>query len=53
MIEIVAEITAMFRERTLLVPKYTVDEEIKKKRFHDMLRDDIRNFRSVELQDFG
>ena len=46
-IEIVAEITAKFRERTLLVPQYAADEEMKKMRFHDMLWDDIREFLSL------
>lgn len=41
-IETVAEITAKFRERALLVPQYAVDEEMKKTRYQNMLRDDIR-----------
>lgn len=39
-----AEITAKFRERALLVPQYVADEEMKKARYHEMLRDDIRQF---------
>lgn len=42
--ETVAEITAKFRERALLVPQYIADEEMMKTRYHDMLRDDIREF---------
>ena len=40
--ESVAEITANFRERTLLVPQYMGDKEMKKTQYHDMLRADIR-----------
>lgn len=40
--EIVAEITAKFRERALLVTQYVADEEMKKTRYHEMLRSDIR-----------
>ena len=39
-----AEITAKFRERALLVPQYATDEEMKKARYHEMLRSDIRQF---------
>ena len=39
-----AEITAKFRERALLVPQYAADEEMKKARYHEMLRSDIRQF---------
>ena len=39
-----AQIIAKFRERALLVMQYAVDKEIKKVRYHDMLRDDIREF---------
>ena len=39
--ESVAQITAMFRERALLVPQYVGDEEMRKSRYHDMLRADI------------
>ena len=42
--ETVAEITAKFRERALLVPQYAADEEMKKARYHEMLRSDIRQF---------
>ena len=38
------EITAKFRERALLVPQYTVDEVMRKTRYHDMLRDNIKEF---------
>ena len=41
-IESVAEITAKFRERALLVPQYAGDEEMRKTRYHYMLRADIR-----------
>lgn len=40
-IEMVAEITAKFQERSLLVPQYARDEEMRKTRYHDMLRVDI------------
>ena len=40
----VAEITTKFRERALLVLQYGEDEEMKNKRYHSMLRDDIREF---------
>lgn len=43
-IEVVAEITAKFRERALLILLYVADEEMEKRRYHDMLRDDIREF---------
>ena len=43
-IEIVVQIIAKFRERALLVPRYTVDEESRKTRYHDMQREDIREF---------
>ena len=39
----VAEITAMFMERALIILQYVVDEEIKKFRYHEMLRRDIRS----------
>ena len=39
-----AEITAKFHERALFVPQYATDEEMKKTRYHDMVRDDIRDF---------
>ena len=44
--EIVVEITAKFRERALLVPQYVANEEMKKTRYHSMLRDDIHDFLS-------
>ena len=34
-IEMVPEITAMFRERALLIPQYVVDEKMKKARYHE------------------
>ena len=34
----------MFRERALLFPQYVADEEMKKARYHEMLRSDIRQF---------
>lgn len=37
----VVDITAMFRERTLLVPHYMEDKEMKKALYHDMVQDDI------------
>ena len=40
------EITAKFRERELLVPQYDADEEMRKTRYYDMLRDNIRDFMS-------
>ena len=40
--ETVMEITAKFRERALLVLQYVADEEMKKARYHEMLRSDIR-----------
>ena len=36
--ETVVEITAKFRERALLVPQYATYEEMRKTRYHDMLR---------------
>ena len=39
-----ADITAKFRERALLVPQYVANEKMKKTSYHDMLRDDIREF---------
>lgn len=39
-----AEITANFLGRALLVPQYAADEEMKKNRYHNMLRSDIREF---------
>lgn len=37
MTEIVAEITAKFRKRALLIPLCVADEDMKKMRYHDML----------------
>ena len=37
----------MFRERALLVPQYVADEEMKKAGYHDMLKDEIRQFVSM------
>nr|KAJ0187838.1 hypothetical protein LSAT_V11C900459490 [Lactuca sativa] len=42
--ETVAEIMAKFREKSFLVPQYVADEEMKKMRYHAMLRDDIREY---------
>ena len=39
-----AEITAKFRERALLVLQYVADEEMKKAWYHEMLRSDIWQF---------
>ena len=44
-----AKITAMFREGGLLVPQYVAEEEMKKSRYHDMLRRDIRPFVSISI----
>ncbi|XP_023736709.1 uncharacterized protein LOC111884641 [Lactuca sativa] len=44
--ETVAEITAKFWERALLIPQYATDEQMKRTRYHSMLRDDIREFLS-------
>ena len=38
------EITAKFRERALLVPRYPVHKEMKKIRYHDKLIDEIKQF---------
>ena len=40
--ETVAEITSKFRERALLVPQYAGDEDMRRTRYHDMLRADIQ-----------
>ena len=40
--ETVAKITAKFRERALLVPQYAVDEDMRRTRYHDMLRANIQ-----------
>ena len=42
MTESVVEITTKFREKALLVPQYVGDEEMRKTRYHDMLRADIQ-----------
>ena len=44
--ETVAEITTKFRERALLVPQYADEEEMRKTRYHDMLRSNMREFNS-------
>ena len=40
--ELVAEITIKFREWALLVPQYAGDEEMRKTRYYDILRANIR-----------
>lgn len=42
--ETMAKIIVMFRERDSLAPQYVADEEKKKMRYHDIFRDDIREF---------
>ena len=42
--ETVVEITAKFWERVLLVPQYEGDEDMRRTRYHDMLRADIREY---------
>ena len=42
--ETVADITTIFWERELLLPQYAAEEEIKKVRYHEILRSDIRQF---------
>ena len=37
-----AEITAKFQEKGLSVPQYAGDEDMRRTRYHDMLRADIR-----------
>lgn len=44
MTETATKITANFRERGLLVPLYAINEEMKKNRYHDILRADIQDF---------
>lgn len=44
MIETMAEITARFTERALLIPQYATNEEMKNTLYHDMLRADINEF---------
>ena len=38
------EITTKFRERALLIPQYATDEDMRRKHYHSMLRDDIQEF---------
>lgn len=42
--ETMVEIILEFKERALLAPHYTVDEEMRMKIYYDMLREDIREF---------
>ena len=42
--ETVAKITVKLKDMALLVPQYVADEEMKNTRYHDMLRDNIREF---------
>ena len=42
--ETVVEITAKFKERALLISQYVADEEMKKARYYEILRSDIRQF---------
>ena len=42
-----AEITAKFWERNLLVLQYATNKEMKKARYHDMLMDSIEDFVSL------
>ena len=41
-----AEITAKFQEQALLIPWYSTKEDMRRTRYHSMLRDDIREFLS-------
>lgn len=43
-IETVAEIIAKFRERALLIPQYATDKDMRRTRYHSMLREGIREF---------
>lgn len=43
-------ITVKFREWSLWVLQYAVDEEMQKTRYHDMLRDDIRVYELFGVQ---
>lgn len=45
--ESVAKITTILREMALLVMQYVVDEETKKARYHDKLKDEIREFMNM------
>lgn len=49
MMETMADIASKFRERALFVPQYAVDEEVKKSRYHNMLRAKIREFVSFSF----
>nr|KAJ0191792.1 hypothetical protein LSAT_V11C800444780 [Lactuca sativa] len=42
LMEVLREITAKYRERALLVPQYAGDEDMRRTRYHDMLRVNIR-----------
>ena len=42
--ETVAKITSKFREWDLLVPQYATDKEMKKTRYDDMLKPEIKEF---------
>ena len=42
--QIVPKITTMFRERGLLVTQFVADEDMKKDKYHEILRGDIRQF---------
>ena len=44
MTETVTEITAMFKERTFVIPQYVADKEMKKARYHEMLQSNIWQF---------
>lgn len=44
----VVEITTKFKERALLVTQYFGDGEMKMKRYHDILRTEIRDFVSMD-----
>lgn len=45
--ESVAKITTKFQERSLLVPLYVADEEMKKMRDQNMPSDEIHDFMSL------
>ena len=42
--ETMAEMTAKFRERPLLIPQYSSDEEMTRTPYHSMLKDHIQEF---------
>ena len=42
--ETVAEITAKFQERALLIPQYAADEDLRRTLYYSMLREEIREF---------